>query len=197
MGNSYDPGTAAISGGSLAQSFLARLLAGLGALERSVVIASEAIERARRAGHLASLANALVGSCTQAWLVRDAALLRSRARALAEQAATQGFPHWAARARGYEGWVAVEEGRVAEGTRLIAGSLASLREAGKSLHVPHGIAMLSDARLLAGDADAALDHIEEALRVTARTGEAWFNAELHRRLGCIQRCLGDAVPRRG
>jgi predicted ATPase len=45
--------------------------------------------------------------------------------------------------------------------------------------------MLSDAYLRAGDADVALSHAEEALHLTARMGEAWFDAELHRRLGCV------------
>src|SRR5215218_4301348 len=47
----------------------------------------------------------------------------------------------------------------------------------------HAEARLSDAHLAAGDAAAALAHAEEALRISARTGEAWFDAELHRRLG--------------
>ena len=33
--------------------------------------------------------------------------------------------------------------------------------------------------------DAALTHIEEALRTSARTGETWFDADLHRRLGGV------------
>src|ERR687894_2493582 len=45
--------------------------------------------------------------------------------------------------------------------------------------------MLSDAHLLVGDARAALEHIEEALRISARTGEAWFDADLHRRRGGV------------
>ena len=65
---SYDPGIGAVSGGSLAQPYLARVLACLGALERSAAHAAEAIERARRAGHLPSLAHALVVGCTQAQL---------------------------------------------------------------------------------------------------------------------------------
>ena len=43
--------------------------------------------------------------------------------------------------------------------------------------------MLSDAHLLAGDAAASLAHAEEGLHISARTGEMWFDAELHRRLG--------------
>jgi predicted ATPase len=131
------------------------------------------------------LANALVVGCTQAWLVRDIGLLRGRVRALTDLTDAQGFAFWAMRARCYGGWLAVEEDRVAEGIGLLAGSLAWLREAGIALHTSHIEAMLSDAHLLAGDAAAALAHAEEALRISARTGEAWFDAELHRRLGGV------------
>ncbi len=50
--------------------------------------------------------------------------------------------------------------------------------------------MLADARLRAGDAAAALAHAEEALAVSARTGEARLDAELHRLLGCALLRLG-------
>jgi hypothetical protein len=96
---------------------LTRLLAGLGALDRSAAHACEAIERARRAGHLRSLANALVVGCAQASLVRDIGSLRGRIGALAELTGAQGFAFRAVRTRCFAGWIAVEEGRVAEGTR--------------------------------------------------------------------------------
>ncbi len=98
------------------------------------------------------------------------------------------------RARCYGGWVAVEEG-----IGLLASSLAWLREAGIALHTSHIEAMLSDAHLLAGDASAALAHAEEALRISARTGEAWFDADLHRRLAGVLLRLdpGDAARAEG
>ena len=59
--------------------------------------------------------------------------------------------------------------------------------------------MLSDAHLLGGDPQAALEHAEEALRISARTGEAWFDADLHRRLGGVLLRLdpGDAARAEG
>jgi predicted ATPase len=192
----YGAGTGGVSGGSVAQSMLARLLAGLGALDQSVGHASETIERARRAGHLPSLANALVVGCAQACLVRDIGSLRGRVRALAELTEAQGFAFWAVRARCFAGWVAVEEGQVAEGIGLVLGGLAALREAGIALHTPHMEAMLADAHLLGGDVNAALIHVEEALRISARTGEVWFDAELHRHLGGVLLCLHPGDPAR-
>src|SRR5687768_16525243 len=55
--------------------------------------------------------------------------------------------------------------------------------------------MLSDAYVAAGETDAALVHGEEALRIAARTGEAWLSADLHRRLGgvLLRGAGGDAT----
>ena len=181
-----------MSGGSLAQSMLGRLLAVLGEPELSGAHAVEAVERSRQAGHLPSLAHALATGCNQAWLVRDLKRLRAWAGELGGLSEAQGYPYSAARAWVYAGWLAVAENRVAEGVRQIAGGLAWLREAGVALHRPQGAAMLSEAHLLDGNPEAALAEVEEALVVSARTGEAWFDAELHRRRGCALLRLGPS-----
>jgi predicted ATPase len=68
---------------------------------------------------------------------------------------------------------------------MIALTLAALRREGVALHTSHLEAILADAHQRAGDAGAALPHLEEALAISARTGEAWFDAELHRRKGGV------------
>ena len=73
------------------------------------------------------------------------------------------------------------------------------RSRGNVLHTVQLETMLSDAQLLAGDPRAALEYAEEALRISARTGEAWFDADLHRRLGGVLLRLdpGDAARAAG
>ncbi|MFC7477919.1 AAA family ATPase [Dankookia sp. GCM10030260] len=188
------PWTGSASAGSLAQVFLCRVLLATSALDRSAAHAAEVLARTAGRGHLASRATALAGCCAHAWIAGDAALLRERTRTLAALAAAEGFPHWAVRARAYEGWAAAAEGRAAEGVGLMEESLAAQRAAGTTLLLPLFEAMLSDAHLLAGDAAAALSHAEEGLAIAARTGEAWFDAELRRRLSCVLLRLdpGDA-----
>ena len=65
-------------GGTMANSFLAPLVAVLGLLDRWARLASGAVELARRAGHLPALGDALIRRCMQAWLVRDGSSLRCR-----------------------------------------------------------------------------------------------------------------------
>jgi class 3 adenylate cyclase/tetratricopeptide (TPR) repeat protein len=182
----FEVSTGAVSGGAMAGPMLGRALACMGLLERSVAVTLEAIERTRRAGHLLSLANALSVSCTQVYFVRDIGLLRGRVHALIDLADEQGFPFYRARVQAYAGWVAVNEGRVAEGIGLISESIISHRKAGVALQMPHFEAMLAEGYLVDGNADVALAHIEEALRISVRTGEVCFDPELHRCLGRLR-----------
>jgi tetratricopeptide (TPR) repeat protein len=182
---SYDPGAGPVSGGSFAQGFLARMLAGLGELDRAAALAADAVERARRAGHLPSLLNVHTVCSVAAWLLRDPPSLRGWALELAGLAEPGGFPIYAVRARMALGLVALEEGRTAEGLGLVAEGMAAQRALGTTAFFPHYEASLSDAHLLAGDAPAALAQIEEAVSVAARVGDAWFAAELHRRLARV------------
>jgi tetratricopeptide (TPR) repeat protein len=181
-----------ISGGSLAQSFLMRVLPVLGALERSAALTAEAIERARQVGHLPSLADMLIGCCTQAWLVRDTEAMRCRSAHLVELAEAHGFPYFASRARCFGGWVAVEEGRVPVGIGLIAGNLAFLRRAGNVLHTSQVEAMLSDAHLLGGEPDAPSPTSRRRSASPPGPGRLGSAPSLHRRLGCVLLRLGPA-----
>jgi predicted ATPase len=171
-----------------------RLLAVLGLLSDSHSMASWLIERARQEQHPAALADTLLGSCNQSWIVRDIKALRDRAQSMAELAAEQGLPYFSARACDMLGWVAVTEGRCAEGIVRIELSLKALRQAGNVLHTSQIEAMLSDSHLLAEETDAALAHAEEALQIAAHTGENWLKADLHRRLGGVLLRRGE-VPR--
>jgi hypothetical protein len=69
-----------------------------------------------------------------------------------------------------------------KGARPLAGTVAWPWGAGLALHVRYTAAMLADAHLLRGAADATLAQVEEALRTSARGGEGWLDADLHRRL---------------
>lgn len=187
----FHANTAAVSSGAMAGPMLGRVLAAMGALDQSAAVTWRGVQGAREAGHLHSLANALTGACTTGFLLRDSQLFRASVREATELTETQGLPTYAMRAQAYIAWIAVEEGRLDEGTHLLVQCLASFRQAGVTLHTSHFEAMLSDAHRLGGNADAALAHIDEALRISTHTGEAWFDADLHRRRGDVLLRLGD------
>jgi predicted ATPase len=96
-----------------------------------------------------------------------------------------GFQNFDIRARCFSGWVAACEGEVQTGIDLMKEAIAAMRSSNTALHIPYSAAMLADAHCLVGDLPAAHAALEEALRISARTGEAWFNADLHRRLALV------------
>jgi class 3 adenylate cyclase/predicted ATPase len=172
----------------LARTYLARVLTCLGEGKEAADEARKAIERARALGHYPSLAVALMMGCRQAWLLRDPALVGLRAAELIALSEQQGFPYWLARGRCYAGWVAITEGRVEDGIALLTEAASHLDTA--DVAMGHIAALVGDAYARAGHPSTALQYIEEALRVSAKTGEVWLDAELHRLKGVV---LGTAT----
>lgn len=64
-------------------------------------------------------------------------------------------------------------------TRLRS-AIESFKKTGARLRLPYYLALLADAQLRMGEADAGLDVLEEALCASRETNERWWDAELHR-----------------
>ena len=167
----------------LARTYLARVLACLGETRQAAEEGLKAIERARALQHQPSLAVALTLGCRQAWLLRDPALVQQRAAELMKLSEDQGFPYWLARGRCYAGWVAVTEGRVEEGLALLTNALSHFDTTDVAMGNIAGI--IGDAYARAGHLATALRHLDDALHVSAKTGEVWMDAELHRLTGVV------------
>lgn len=81
------------------------------------------------------------------------------------------------------------------GTSAPQAIASSMREAMRQAS-GSSAAMMSEVHLLDGNPEVALAEVDEALVVSARTGEAWFDAELHRCRGCALVRLGPGEARR-
>jgi predicted ATPase len=68
----------------------------------------------------------------------------------------------------------------AAGLARLRGAIESFKETGARLRLPYYLALLADAHLRAGQADAGLEVVEEALSRGRETNERWWDAELHR-----------------
>ncbi len=66
------------------------------------------------------------------------------------------------------------------GPTQLRGAIESFKETGAQLRLPYYLALLADAHLRAGEADAGLDVVEEGLSHGRETNERWWDAELHR-----------------
>ncbi len=78
-------------------------------------------------------------------------------------------------------------GRVEEGRAVTRAGLESWRALGIELFLPHALSVAARVDAVSGRAGDALHLLEEALAIASRTGERWYEAELHRRRGQLLR----------
>ena len=152
------------------------------ALERSNV----AVAEARRLAHPPSMALSLALGSLLLSLVGDHAAVDERADHLIAMTTEQGFPYWGAMGTIYRGWVKVTKGDVAEGISLLRSGSTAYRGTGAEAWTPYHNALLAKAYASAGQAEASLTMLDDALQIVGTTGMSgmyWLTAELYRRKG--------------
>ena len=76
-----------------------------------------------------------------------------------------------------------ETGQAQEGLAQIRQGIADCRAMGQELEVPHFLGLLAEAYGRANEPEQGLRVLTEALTIVERTGERFWEAELHRVLG--------------
>ncbi|MEW5958173.1 MAG: AAA family ATPase [Chloroflexota bacterium] len=149
-----------------------------------------AIERSERA---IALAEKLTHPFSQAFALSLAALLHQYRREgpLAEQRADaaiacsteQGFELLLGFSRIFKGWAMVEQGRAEAGALQIRQGLEAFQATGAELGLLHFLALLAEAQGRAGQLDAGLRRLAEAIATAHQNGERFYEAELYRLQG--------------
>jgi predicted ATPase len=165
------------------QVWLGLVLLCLGFPEQALVKSSTAIAEARRLNHTPSLAVSLSVGAVLLSLIGNDAGLGDRVDQLDSVTMEQSFPWWRAIVVIFRGWVKAKNGDVAEGISLLRSGLIAYRSIGAELWMSHYIALLARACVIAGQINEAVALFDEALQIVERTGERWFEAELHRHKG--------------
>ncbi len=111
--------------------------------------------------------------------------LERRMRDMHRLSAEHGFSLWIAWATFFEGWVAGARADEADGIALMERGLDAWRGTGTHIGEPYLLALLSETCLRAGRLDAAGERLAEARAQVERSGECWWEAELHRLEGEI------------
>jgi class 3 adenylate cyclase len=158
-------------------------LACLGHLDQAAAETKLASEAASRLAHMPSRAIVIAVKARYDWFVRDETTLRLTAASLIELSEEQGFPFYMALGRCHLGWLAVKDGNIRDGLNQLNTGLAGLRAIDAVVWEPSCFGMMADALVWAGDLVAADRLLDEALVISADTGGAWFDAELHRSKG--------------
>ena len=150
----------------------------------------QALARSREARALAEALShpfSLVGEvCSSAFLYR----LRRDVRAVQAQAETalalvseHALPVWGELAALARGWALAEQGQVEEGIAQMRHALGLMHTVGFYCSGPQHLVLPAEAYGRAGQANEGFGMLKEALATAQRTGERWYEAELHRLKG--------------
>ena len=174
------------------RTYLGIVLVCLGYPEQALARVNAAIAEARRLAHPPSLAVCVASGGIPLTLVGDNAALSEWTDELAAVAAEQGFSYWQAVAIYNRGWIKVNTGDVFEGVSLLRSGLAAFRATGAEAWTPYLLGLLAKGCEMAGQNEETMALLDEALRIAKRTGERWFEAELHRHKGQLLLQQGHA-----
>jgi predicted ATPase/DNA-binding winged helix-turn-helix (wHTH) protein len=110
----------------------------------------------------------------------DLAAVQSHALELIALCEQEDIAMWLDGGRILLGWAHATEGLGAAGVAAIQQGLGGWEAAGTALIRPYHLALLADAYGRQGQWQDAIDTVSEALATAERTGERWYEAELHR-----------------
>jgi predicted ATPase len=105
------------------------------------------------------------------------------AKAMLELATEHGFPFWKVVGALYRGAALVAEGQTEEGLGQLRQELTRYRSWGAEITLPYFLAVLADAERASEHTEEGLVMVTEALAVAEKTGQHFWEAELHRLRG--------------
>ena len=109
---------------------------------------------------------------------------------LIELSTRHNFLHFLAVGTIYRGWARSASGNTAEGIPWIEQGIKEFRAMGVALNLPGWLALKAEALHLADRTSEALEAINEAEALAARTEERWWCAEVHRLRGVFLTAMG-------
>ena len=158
--------------------------------------AEKAIAHATRLDHPYSLTVAHAYAALTHQLRNDVTAVRSCAETLTSLCERHGFTYYSEWALIFLGWVACHEGRYSDGLALIETGLERLDALRAQARRPYYLSLLAEGYAAAGQTDRALQHLDRALSIADRQGDAWWLAELVRMKGELMPSeTGDALLR--
>jgi tetratricopeptide (TPR) repeat protein len=155
----------------------------LGYADQAQQCSQEALARARQMEHPATV---WIAECFAAMLSqcrRDVAGTHTYAEAAMAVAAAQGFAHRLELGRILWGWALVLQGDSAADVEHIRQGIAASQGQGPEVAHPYWLILLAEAYGHAGQPEAGLEVLAEALTVGTATEARWWEAEIYRLQG--------------
>ncbi len=174
---------------SLAQQ--GRLLALLGQPDAALAKAQQAVDLAREL----QLPNAIGFTLVWASYVHQLRGEVERVHEVTGEALAIATEHGLADVRGWAAVLHAWSGDDSQaGLGVMRYSLEAQRRFGSEIARPHQLALVAEVQERAGDLHGALSTVDEALEQAARTGDVYYEAELHRmRAGLVLRVRGETL----
>jgi class 3 adenylate cyclase/predicted ATPase len=155
----------------------------LGFPDRAAERIEEALALARELEHPFTLAVTLAFASVVHQFRREPKRVRDLGRQTLLHCTEQSFPFFVPQGLILEGWAVAAEGQIQEGIQQMREGLASLRAMGADVRRSYFLGLLADVCLWAGQRDAGLEAVSEALDLVETHGECWWEAELYRLQG--------------
>jgi predicted ATPase len=163
--------------------YLSCVLFALGYPDQAMMRSREALNEAQQLSHPNTTAQALFFACALNQFLSAGPAVRDRAEALISLSQEEGFPLYLAHGTIFCGWAVAKAGETVVGSAQLRDGLAAWRTTGAEYILPYFLTLLAEAD---GCIDRADGWLTEALARVERTGERWFEAELHRLKGELQ-----------
>ncbi|MCB0193098.1 MAG: AAA family ATPase [Anaerolineae bacterium] len=158
----------------------------LGFPERALRMVGEALALAEELSHPLTLAATLHdGFCLIHVLRREAQRVEKQAETLITLSTEYGFPYYLGWGTVCKGWALASRGETTEGIRLLRQGISSLQAIDVRMMSSLYLALLAEAHWVAGESQAGLEVVTEALAEVARPGDCVFEAELYRLKGAL------------
>ena len=144
---------------------------------------AKALSLAQHLAHPYTLARMLYIDTLLCQLRRDVPAVRDQADAAITMATAQSFALVWVSGLILRGWAIAVQEHSTEGLVQIRQGLDTYRATGAEFQRPHFLAMLAEASGLLGQPEGGLAALEEAMTLMEKTGERYYEAELHRQRG--------------
>jgi len=164
----------------------------LGYPEQALQRSQAALTLARALSYPFNLVYALLFAAMLHQGCREWQLVQNWAEAAITLALEQGLPDHVTYGTIMRGWALAMQGQWEEGIAQTQQGLVAQHASGSQIARPHFLALLTEAHAAAGQAEAGLDVLAEALALVDHTGERYWEAEIYRLKGDL--LLQQAVP---
>ena len=171
--------------GVSAMVYLAIVLWPLGEVDRARELVDATATRIAELGHLATSTYGLMHSAMFEIIGRNVDRAAPLAKALSSVAHEHGIALWIGFGAFLEAWVELRSGSPEIGLLKMRRAAALLQQDGVGAFQPLVKTALAEAEARTGETEAALATLEQALKDFDRTGQRWFDAEIHRMHGEI------------